>query len=431
MKLLNLFNWVQNLIEAFTFYGGGSGGGGSQTSTSYSTNLPEYAKPYYQELLKQTGKQIYETDAKGNVTGVKQLPAYTGERLAEFTPEQMQVQRNVMAMRQPGGFGMATRGLAGSQNLANMAGSYGLSKALDYTPTDIEAQTISAPTLQQYQMGPVERASSQSFSPEAAAYYASPYQQGVTDIALREARRQGALEQQAGMTGAIGRGTFGGARQALIQAEQKRNLAQNLGDIQARGSQAAYENAQKQFLADQANRMAAQQQNIQTGLTTAQQNLAAQLQTQGLSADQAMKAALANQQSNLQAQQANVAAQQAAAQLAGQTGIAGLTSGIDAAAKQAATAAAQQTSDLERLKAQAATGAEKQALQQKIDDLKYQTFMEQQNYQKQQLEYLSNILRGNAAALGSTQTQYTPAPSAISQIGGLGLAGLGLMKALG
>jgi hypothetical protein len=57
--------------------------------------------------------------------------------------------------------------------------------------------------------------------------------------------------------------------------------------------------------------------------------------------------------------------------------------------------------------------------------------MDQQNYQKQQLEYLSNILRGNAAALGSTQVQYTPQPSTISQIGGLGLAGLGLAKALG
>ena len=47
MKLFNLFNWVTNLVEEFTFYscGGGSGGGGNQTSTSYSTNLPEYAKP--------------------------------------------------------------------------------------------------------------------------------------------------------------------------------------------------------------------------------------------------------------------------------------------------------------------------------------------------------------------------------------------------
>jgi len=55
MKLFNLFNWVTNLVEAFTFYsGGGSSGGGSSapsTSTSYSTNLPEYAKPYYEELM--------------------------------------------------------------------------------------------------------------------------------------------------------------------------------------------------------------------------------------------------------------------------------------------------------------------------------------------------------------------------------------------
>ena len=179
----------------------------------------------------------------------------------------------------------------------------------------------------------------------------------------------------------------GGARQALLQAEQNRNLNQQLADIQARGSEAAYTNAQQQFQADQARRLQA-----------------AQLTQQG---------------------------QQYAAGLGKDIGLAGLSQGIEASAKQAAVAAAQQTSDLERLKAQAATGAEKQALQQKIDDLKYQTFMEQQNYQKQQLEYLSNILRGNAAALGSTQTQYTPAPSAISQIGGLGLAGLGLMKALG
>jgi hypothetical protein len=66
MKLFNLFSWVQNLVEAFTFYGGskgGGGGGGNTTQTSYSTNLPEYAKPYYEELLKQSGQQIYKTDA--------------------------------------------------------------------------------------------------------------------------------------------------------------------------------------------------------------------------------------------------------------------------------------------------------------------------------------------------------------------------------
>jgi hypothetical protein len=88
MKMFNIFNWVQNLVEAFTFYGGGSkGGGGNSTQTSYSTNLPEYAKPYYQELLKQTGKEIYTTDDKGNVTGVKDYVPYTGERVAGFTQD--------------------------------------------------------------------------------------------------------------------------------------------------------------------------------------------------------------------------------------------------------------------------------------------------------------------------------------------------------
>jgi len=368
MKLFNLFNWVQNLVEAFTFYGsgGGSGGGGSQTSTSYSTNLPEYAKPYYEELLKQTGKNVYTTDSSGNVTGVKPMPTYTGDRLAGFTPEQLKVQSDVSKMTQPGGFAESAKGLGAGQALGYGSAVTGLGQAFGYTPTAVTSGTFGAPT---------------------AAAYMSPYASNVTDIAVREAERQRDLAKAAGMSGSISRGTFGGARQALLQAEQGRNATQNITDIRNRGAQEAYTNAQQQFNADQAR--------------------------------------------NLQAQQLTQQGQQYQAGLGKDIGLAGLTSGIEASAKQAAQAAAQQTSDLERLKAQAATGAEQQAYQQKIDDLKYQTFMDQQNYQKQQLEYLSNILRGNAAALGSTQVQYTPQPSTISQIGGLGLAGLGLAKALG
>jgi hypothetical protein len=252
------------------------------------------------------------------------------------------------------------------QQLGFGAGAAGLGQALGYNPSQTYGGT---------------------FTPGAASYYMNPYQQNVTDIALREAAKKGQLDKNALMSGAMSRGTFGGARNALLQAEQTRGLNQQLADIQAQGSNQAYTNAQAQFQADQARR--------------------------------------------LQAEQLNQQAQQYQAGLGKDIGLAGLTTGIDASAKQAATAAATQTADLERMKAQAASEGEKQALQQKIDDLKYQTFQEQQNYQKQQLEYLSNILRGNAAALGSTQVQYTPQPSTVSQIGGLGLAGLGLMKALG
>ena len=363
-----LFFFITGYLTSlgFILWGkGGGGGGGPTTQTSYSTNLPEYAKPYYEELLKQTGKQVYQTDAKGNVTGVKPYTQYGGEQIAGFTPQQLAVQQQVGGMQTPTGFNQALGGLNVGQYTGYGAAGQGLGQAFGYTPQAINAQM---------------------FSPAAAQYYQSPYQQNVTDIALREARRQGDIAKQQGALGAIGRGTFGGGRQALLQAEGERNVQQNLGDIQARGSQAAYENAQKQFLADQANRMQAQQ-----------------LTQQG---------------------------QQYAAGLGKDVGLAGLQAGIDTSKGLAATAASQQIADLERLKAQAASAGEQQAMQQKINDLKYQVFQEEKNYQKNQLEYLSAILRGNAGALGSTQVQYSPAPSVASQIGGLGLAGLGLYQAL-
>jgi hypothetical protein len=204
---------------------------------------------------------------------------------------------------------------------------------------------------------------------------------------VREARKQADLAKTAGMSGAIGRGTFGGARQALLQSEQERGAQQNIANIRAQGQQDAYLNAQKQFEADQARRMKA-----------------AELGQQG---------------------------QQFAAGLGKELGVAGLQTGLEASAKQGALAATEQVSNLERLKAQAASAGEKQALQQEINNLKYQTFQEQKNYEKAQLDYLSNILRGNAAALGTTQVQYAPAPSLASQLGGVGLAGLGLYNILG
>jgi hypothetical protein len=368
MKLFNLFTWVQNLVEAFTFYGGGSkgGGGGATTQTSYSTNLPEYAKPFYEELLKQTGKQVYQTDASGNVTGVKEYTPYTGERVAGFTPEQEKVQTEVAGLTAPGGFGRAATGLGVGEAMGYGTAGLGLGQAFGYTPTAISGGTFGAP--------------------EAAAYM-SPYASNVTDIAVREARKQADLAKTAGMSGAIGRGTFGGARQALLQSEQERGAQQNIANIRAQGQQDAYLNAQKQFEADQARRMKA-----------------AELGQQG---------------------------QQFAAGLGKELGVAGLQTGLEASAKQGALAATEQVSNLERLKAQAASAGEKQALQQEINNLKYQTFQEQKNYEKAQLDYLSNILRGNAAALGTTQVQYAPAPSLASQLGGVGLAGLGLYNILG
>ena len=65
-----LFFFITGYLTSlgFILWGKGGGGGGSpapqnSTQTSYTSALPEYAKPYYEELLKQGGKQVYSTDA--------------------------------------------------------------------------------------------------------------------------------------------------------------------------------------------------------------------------------------------------------------------------------------------------------------------------------------------------------------------------------
>jgi hypothetical protein len=225
-------------------------GGGNTTQTSYSTNLPEYAKPYYEELLKQSGQQIYKTDPSAMLQALKNLLHIQANVLQSLLQNKKQFKHKQQDLTQPGQFGGATAGLGAGTTMGLGAGMTGLGQAFSYSPMAVSGGTFDAP---------------------AASYYMSPYQSNVTDIAVREARRQGDIERSRGALGAIGRGTFGGARQSLMQSEQDRNLAQNIGDIRTRGQQEAFMNAQQQFERDQARRMQAAQlgqqaQQYQAGL---------------------------------------------------------------------------------------------------------------------------------------------------------------------
>jgi len=387
MKLLNLFNWVESLVSFFTLSvgGGGSsgGGGGNTTQTSYSTNLPEYAKPYYEQLMKSSAEQVYSTDA-GSVNGVKGYTPYTGttqitdpvtgqlvssapgQQIANFTPGQIASQRSTLSLQTPGQFGQASAGLGAGQGLGFAAGLQGLSQALGYQPQQIGTQ---------------------AFGQNAANAYMSPYLQASLAPQLAYQQQLYGQQNAGNMAGAIGRGTFGGAREALIRSQNLQNQNMNLANILGQGLNTGYTQAQAQFNADQARQ--------------------------------------------LQAQQANQAALGQQAALSGQLGTAGLQAGLQGSQALGALGAQQQTTDLARLQAQEAVGAQQQQQQQQQLNTAYQNWQTAQNYPKSQLEYLSNILRGNAGALGSTNVQYTPAPSTASQIAGLGLAGLGLYNVLG
>ena len=197
----------------------------------------------------------------------------------------------------------------------------------------VNAQNVNAQNINAAQMGPAERVRTQSFAqPGAADAYMSPYMQSVVDIQKREAARQSGIQGTQQQAQAAQAGAFGGARDAIQRAERERNLGQQMGDIQAQGSQAAYQQAQQQFNAEQQARLAAQQSNQQAGLTVGMQNLSAQqqanvqnaanqLQASGMNAQQAMQAALANQQAGLTVGQQNLGANLGVQQLGAQTGL--------------------------------------------------------------------------------------------------------------
>ena len=81
--------------------------------------------------------------------------------------------------------------------------------------------------------------------PSQTQAYMSPYIQNVMDVNKAEALRD-AQKQLVGANLASSRqGTYGGARNALMQSEADRNLQTKMGSIQATGMQNAFDAAQK------------------------------------------------------------------------------------------------------------------------------------------------------------------------------------------
>jgi len=136
--------------------------------------------------------------------------------------------------------GYAKDTLANAANLTdinkNPYKTYDQPRIAGFSPMQEQAQTA---------------ASNLSGGPEAfqqnIGSYMSPYMQNVVDVQKQEAARQSGImgtQQQAQATQA---GAFGGSRDAIMRAERERNLGQQMNQIQAQGSQAAYDQAANQF----------------------------------------------------------------------------------------------------------------------------------------------------------------------------------------
>jgi len=221
---MSILRWKQKVMCAdggvLRDSGGGGGGGGQPTqSTSYNTNVPEYAKPYVENMLQSAQKQIYNDD----MTTFRPYKPYSSDvnnYFAGFSPMQMRAQSETANLQTPGQFGTAT-GLTG----LGAVGSMGLG-----------AQAA----------GAGQQFAQQAQDPRAMQAYMSPYMQNVVDYQKSQALRDYQMGQPIRQAQAVGQGAFGGSRQAIVEAEAQRNLGSQLQGIAATGSQQAFQDAQRQ-----------------------------------------------------------------------------------------------------------------------------------------------------------------------------------------
>jgi hypothetical protein len=226
--------WTWDLKRT-PFTGGGGGGQQPTQNTTYNTNIPEYARPYVENMLESTQKQIYNED----MTGFRPYSPYSTDvnnYFAGFSPLQQQAQQTTAGLQVPGQYGAATN-LAGASGL----GAFGVA---------------------QQAMGAGQQFAQQAQDPRAMQGYMSPYMQNVVDYQKTQALRDYNIAKPMRAKQAIGQGAFGGSRQAIMEAEAERSLGSQLQGIAATGSQKAFEDAQRQ------QQFGAQlgMQGLQTGL---------------------------------------------------------------------------------------------------------------------------------------------------------------------
>ena len=394
---------------------GGGGGGGSATQTQV-TDLPEWAKPYAEKTLAKT--EALTTDKPYQSYGQwAQQKGYDPTQVAGFTGLQQQAFQGAQGMQGAPQMPMAS-GIAGA------AAQQALGAGQGFDPYQASYLGVQAPQLRQYQMGPVERVGTESFrQPGAAEAYMSPYMEQAMEPQLREAARASQMQRNVNQAQSVQQGAFGGSRQAIVEAERQRNLATQQGDIRAMGYQNAFQHAQQQFNAEQQARLQANLANQQAGLTSAIQNLGARMGTQQLGAQTGMQAQLANQQAYQQAQQLAEQSRQYGAGL----GLQGLQTALQGAGQLGQLGAQQFQQGMDINKLQQAYGTQQQQLNQAQINALIQDYQNQQKYPYQQLEFMSNILRGTP--MGTVQTLYGGQPSAASQLMGAGtsLAGAYMM----
>jgi hypothetical protein len=436
------------------FKGGGSSGPTETTVTQ--TDLPEYVQPYFERLLKRS-----EADS------IQGYQPYGGQRLAYFSPDELTSQAMTRGYATSGTPQAYRDAQARFGSVAPTTSGYtaGQTKST-YDPREVGPTYQAGTYSPSYQAGPIDARydpnlrESQYIAGQAGPIYdplayeqnlsrfMSPYQQNVIDVEKREARRQSELMGKQYGDAATMSGGLGGYREGIVQAERERNLGQQLGDIQQRGSQAAFESAQQQLERERAMGMGAAQYGLQRyGALEQAGQTQEQLAQSAYQASEAARQAQGAQE--LQSYQAGESARQEAARLglsAEQIEQAGrqaqekfMQSAYDLSSRYNIGAAeglmqsgqAIQQDAISRMGMLGDIGRQQRALRQAGLDLGYEDYLRQRDWTKSQLGGFGGILRGVPATPQQTISTYQQQPGLFQTALGAGLSGLGLYKGLG
>ena len=191
--------------------GGGGGAPAPTQSTAYTSNIPEYAKPYVMNMLNAAQAQVYNPD----MTSFREYKPYSANPQDYFAgPSSLQQSTygEASQMQTPGQFNLAT-GLGG---IAGMG-----------------------------QLGAGSQYARQATDPNAIQQYMSPFMQNAVDVQKMAAVRDYEKAMPSLAAQAVRQGAFGGSRSAIERAEAQRTLFGRLGEIQAQGTQQAFDKAQQ------------------------------------------------------------------------------------------------------------------------------------------------------------------------------------------
>lgn len=462
------------------------GKGGDETTTSAVANeLPEFYKPYLEDIL---ARAQYETS--------QPYQPYPGQQLAYFTPMEQEAMARFgelgVSGTQPelalaaqsagqwlGGWSPGIAQPITSSYTPTPMGSFGYnpsSYSSGYKPSVIGA----ADDYVAGQLGPEAFYNAAALGPEAYysaaalgpnAYYTagqidpganyvagqrevgfepgtlndaavissymSPYYQNVVDVAKTEAARQADVRNAEYGLDAAGSGSLGGYREAIIRAENERNLMQEMSDIQTLGSQSAYLQALQSMEADrQAQAQLEAFGQSQFGMNEAARQQQAALIYQGYGLEQAALQAQAGlaqsgyglEQGALQAQaglaQSGYGLEQGALQ--SQAGLYQQGFGLNQGALQAQAGLAQSGFALEDASRQAAEGFAQGAFGLSDQSQQFNAMLGLQSYQAYEQA------KQAAASMGLSAQEIEQAGriaqnNAMLGIGGLNLSAAGML----